>query len=247
MFLAYDTRVQNTGCGLQRINCRINSQLYDGTGKYSRSIQMCECRSRCRVCQVIRRHINGLYGCDGTALCGSDTLLKSTHLGLQCRLVSYCGRHTSKQGGNLGTCLRKTENIVDEQQDIFSCLVTEIFCHRKSGKTDTHTCSRRLVHLTEHHGGLIDNSGFLHLVIEVISFSCTLTNSGKYGISTVLGCDIVDQLLNQNGLSYTCSSEQTGLTAFLIRAKQIDYLDTGLQDLGRCGLFFKRRCFSVDR
>ena len=81
-------------------------------------------------------------------------------------------------------------------------------------------------------------------MIEVISFSCTLTNSGKYRISTVLGCDIVDQLLNQNGLSYTCSSEQT---AFLIRAKQIDYLDTGLQDLGRCGLFFKRRCFSVDR
>ena len=29
----------------------------------------------------------------------------------------------------------------------------------------------------------------------------------------MLGCDIVDQLLNQNGLSYTCSSEQTGLTA----------------------------------
>ena len=43
--------------------------------------------------------------------------------------------------------------------------------------------------------------------------ACTLTNSGKYRISTVLGCDIVDQLLNQNGLSYTCSSEQTGLTA----------------------------------
>ena len=69
-------------------------------------------------------------------------------------------------------------------------------------------------------------------MIKVITLTGTLSNTGKYGISTVLGCDIVDQLLNQNGLSYTCSSEQTGLTAFLIRAKQIDYLDGKLRTRG---------------
>ena len=104
------------------------------------------CRSR--VGQVIGRHINCLYGCDGTLSCGSDTLLQSAHLGCQRRLVSYGGRHTAKQSGNLGTCLRKTEDIVNEKQHILMFLITEILCHGKSGKTDTHTGSWRLVHLS---------------------------------------------------------------------------------------------------
>ena len=119
---------------------------------------MGECISRSRVGQVIGRHVNSLYGCDGTVLCRCNTLLKSTHLGLQGRLVTNGGWHTAKQSGNLGTCLRETEDIVDEQQYILACLVTEILCHGQSGQSDSHTGSRRFVHLSEHHGGFIDNA-----------------------------------------------------------------------------------------
>ena len=65
--------------------------------------------SRSRVSQVIRRHVYGLNGSDGTALGGCDTLLQSAHLRLQRRLVTNRRRHTAKQRGHLGTCLCKTE------------------------------------------------------------------------------------------------------------------------------------------
>ena len=52
-----------------------------------------------------------------------------------------------------------------------------------------------LVHLSEYHGGLIDNAGLLHLIIQVISFTGTLAYSGKYRIAAVLRGDVPDQLL----------------------------------------------------
>ena len=62
MLLTYDSGIQDTGCGLQRVYCGIDSQFYDRTGQNRGGIQMCECGRRCRVCQVIRRHIDCLYG-----------------------------------------------------------------------------------------------------------------------------------------------------------------------------------------
>ena len=80
MLLTYDSGIQDTGCGLQRVYCGIDSQFYDRTGQNRGGIQMCECGRRCRVCQVIRRHIDCLYGSNGSVLGGCDTLLQRTHL-----------------------------------------------------------------------------------------------------------------------------------------------------------------------
>ena len=44
----------------------------------------------------------------------------------------------------------------------------------------------------------------------------------------MLGCDVTDQLLDQYGLTYTGTTEQTDLTTLLIWAKKIYDLDTGL-------------------
>ena len=44
----------------------------------------------------------------------------------------------------------------------------------------------------------------------------------------MLRCDVVDQLLDQYGLTYTGSTEQTDLTTLLVRAEKINDLDTGL-------------------
>ena len=43
--------------------------------------------------------------------------------------------------------------------------------------------------------------------------------------------NVVDQLLDQYGFSYSCTSEQTDLSTLLIRAEQVNDLDTGLQHL----------------
>ena len=44
----------------------------------------------------------------------------------------------------------------------------------------------------------------------------------------MLGCNVTDQLLDQDGLTYTSTTEQTDLTTLLIWAKKVYDLDTGL-------------------
>ena len=63
----------------------------------------------------------------------------------------------------------------------------------------------------------------------------------------MLGCDVTDQLLDQYGLTYTGTTEQTDLTTLLIRAKQVNDLNTCFQKflLGR--LLYEFGCSSVDR
>ena len=129
---------------------------------------------------------------------------------------------------HLGTSLCKTENIVNEKKHVLSTFVTEILCHRKTGKTNSHSGSGGLIHLTKHHGGLINNSGFLHFIIKVISLTGTLTYTGKYGISTMLGCDIMNQLLDQYGFSYSCTTEKSDFSTLLVRAEKVNHLDSCL-------------------
>ena len=58
--------------------------------------------------------------------------------------------------------------------------------------------------------------------------------------------DILDQLLDQYGLTYTGTTEQTDLTTLGIRSQKVDNLDTCLQDLNNRTLLFKGRRISVD-
>ena len=246
MFFSHYSGIQDARSGLQGVYCRINTQFHNGTGKHCSSIQMSKSGCRSRVCQVICRHIYCLHRSDRTVLCGSDALLKSTHFCLQRRLITYGRRHTSHKGGNLGSCLGETENIVDEKQYILSAFVAEIFCHGKSRQANTHSGSGGLVHLSEHHGGFIDNTGLSHFVIKVVSFTGTLSHTGKYGISAMLCGNVTDKLLDQYGFSYSCTAEEADLSAFLIRAEKVYHLDAGFQHLCGSCLFFKTGSFSVD-
>ena len=89
MFFTYNIRLQNTGSGFQRVNGRINTLLYDLSGKNGCCIQMSKCSCRSRVSQVIGRYIDSLYRCYRTILSRSDTFLKFTHLSSQCWLITY--------------------------------------------------------------------------------------------------------------------------------------------------------------
>ena len=63
----------------------------------------------------------------------------------------------------------------------------------------------------------------------------------------MLRCNIGNQFLDKNGLSYTSSTEQTDFSTFLIWAQKVNNLDTCLQHLCLCCLLFKAWSFSVNR
>ena len=125
-------------------------------------------------------------------------------------------------------------------------LITEIFCHCKSCLSDTHTSSRWLIHLSEYQGCFLQYSGFFHLCPEVVTLTGTLSNSCKNGISAMLCCNVTNQFLNQYGLTYTGTTEQTDLTTFCIRSKKIDNFNTCLKDLNYRALVLECRRLSVD-
>ena len=58
--------------------------------------------------------------------------------------------------------------------------------------------------------------------------------------------NVLDQLLDQDCLTNTGTTEQTDLTTFCIWCKKVDDLDSRLQDLYYRTLIFKCRRFSVD-
>ena len=207
---------------------------------------MGKCGSRSRVSQVIRRHIYSLNRGNRPLLCRGDTLLQGAHLRSQSRLISYRGRHTSQQSGYLGACLGKTENIINKQKHILILHITEIFCHGQAGKGNSHTGSRRLVHLTIYQSGLVDNAALLHLAVKIISLTGTLANACKYRQAAVSRSNVVDQLHNKNRLSYAGTAEQTDLTALCVRTDQVYYLDTCLQDFCSRHLLFIGRSRTMD-
>ena len=45
-------------------------------------------------------------------------------------------------------------------------------------------------------------------MIQVVTLTGTLTYTGEYGISAVLGSDITDQLLDQYGLTYSGTADR---------------------------------------
>ena len=62
--------------------------------------------------------------------------------------------------------------------------------------------------------------------------------AGKHGKSAMSCRNIVDQLHDQYGFSYTCAAEQTNFTAFCIGTDQIHDLNSGLQNFCRRHLVF---------
>ena len=174
------------------------------------------------------------------------------HVGVRGRTTTYSAPIRDTKNRIVGVILADIpvsllQDIVNEEKHVLVGHITEILRHGKSCKTYTHSRSGGFVHLTEDHGGLIDNPGIRHFMIKIISLTGPLTYAGEYGISAVLGSDIADQLLDQDGLSYARTSEESDLTTLLIGAEQVNDLDTGLQDLRICRLLGESRCLPMDR
>ena len=151
-----------------------------------------------------------------------DALLQVAHLGSQRGLVANSGRHTAEQSRHLGTRLGEAEDVVDEQQHVLA-LIAEVLRLGQTGQAHAQTGSRRLVHLTVDQAGLVDNAGIAHLEVQVGTLAGTLTDAGEDGRAAVLLRQVVDELLDDNGLANASAAKQTSLTA----------LDEGLDKVDR--------------
>ncbi len=99
-------------------------------------------------------------------------------------------------------------------------LITEIFCHCKSCLSNTHTCSRWLIHLSEHQGCFSRTpDSFISVQRSFPSRerSPTPVNMEYPPCSVAI---LLDQLLDQNCFTYTGTTEQTDLTTLCIRARR---------------------------
>ena len=66
---------------------------------------------------------------------------------------------------------------------------------------------------------------------KVVTLTSTLTHAGEYGESSVRLSDVVDELHDDNGLSYSRTAEETDLSTFKEWSDEVYYLDSGLKDL----------------
>jgi hypothetical protein len=87
---------------------------------------------------------------------------------------------------------------------------------------------------------------FLHLVVEVVALTGTLTHAGEHGQAAVCLGDVVDQFHHVDGLADAGAAEQADLATLGKRAHQVDDLDAGFQQLSGRGLVFVRRGRTVD-
>ena len=124
--------------------------------------------------------------------------------------------------------------------------VAEVLRHGQAGQADAHTDAGRLVHLSEDQSGHIGDAAGLHLVPEVITLTAALADAGEDRVGRVLHTHVMDQLLDQNGLTDTCAAEEADLTALRVRLQQVDDLDTGLEDLDRGTLVLELRRFPMN-
>ena len=246
VILAQHVRLQNTGRTLQRVDRGIDAQLRDGSGQNRGRIQVGKGRGRGRVRQVVGRDIDGLNRGDRTVSCGCDALLQVAHLGCQRRLITDGGGHAPQQGRDFGARLGETEDVVDEQQNVLAGAVTEIFRNRQAGQRHAETGSGRLVHLAEDQRRLVDDTGLVHLVPEVVAFTAALAYPGKDRIAAVLIGDVPDQFHDQHRLADARASEEADLTAAGIGGQQVHDLDAGLQHLGGGQDLGKLRGLAVD-
>ena len=200
-----------------------------------------------RVGVVVRGHVDGLERRDRALLGRGDPLLELAHLSGERRLVSHRRRHAAEKRRHFGARLREAEDVVDEEEDVAALRVAEVLGHRQPGEADAQTDAGGLVHLAEDHDGLVDDARFGHLAEEVVAFAGPLADTGEHGIATVLGGDVANELLDDDGLADAGAAEEADLTAALERGDQVDDLDAGLEDLRLGLLLLERRRIAMDR
>ncbi len=139
------------------------------------------------------------------------------------------------------------EDVVDEQQYVFVLDVAEVLGHRERRERDTQPHARRLVHLPEHEGGLLDHAGFGHLEEQVVALAGPLPHAGEDRNAALLLGLAADHLLDDHRLPHAGAAEHPDLAALDVGLQEVDHLDPGLEhDLLRLEIG-EGRSLTVDR
>ena len=190
-------------------------------------------RRRRRVGVVVGGHVDRLHRRDRALLRRGDALLQLAHLGQQRRLVADGRRHAAEQRRHFRARLREAEDVVDEEQHVLAS--------RRRGSTpatvrplsaDAQARAWRLGHLAVDQRGArlrevlhVDDAALLELEPEVVAFARALADAGEHRHAAVLHGDVVDQLLDDDGLADAGAAEQPDLAAAQVRLEQVDDLD----------------------
>ena len=128
--------------------------------------------------------------------------------------------------------------------------------HRKGSECNAKSCSRRLIHLTEDHGSLVDNAllgavyvlkgRFGHFEPEVISFTSSLSDTGEHRHAGSFHRDVSDELLNQNRLAQTGTTKETDLSTLVEGDHEVNNLQTGTEQFDASRLIFIARWLAVN-
>ena len=101
MFFPDDGCIQDTRRRIERVDCRVNSQLSNLTAQDGCGVQVGERSGGSGVGQVVSRDVNSLNRRNRSIFRRRDAFLHGTHFAGKRRLVSHGRRHTSQQRGNL--------------------------------------------------------------------------------------------------------------------------------------------------
>jgi hypothetical protein len=187
--------------------------------------------------KIVSGDIDSLDRGNGTVLGSGNTFLHTTHISGKSGLVTDSRGDTTQKGRDLRTGLGETENVINEEKHILTFIITEIFSNGKTSESDTGTGTRGLIHLTKDKSTLgvtikLNDTGFNHFVVQIVTFTSTFTDATEDGVTTVSLGDVVNQFLNQDSLADTGTTEKTNLTTTSVGGKKIDDLDTSLENFG---------------
>ena len=125
--------------------------------------------------------------------------------------------------------------------------VAEVLGHGQRAQSHAQSRARRLVHLAEHEGGLVEDPGLAHLDDQVVALTGALADAGEDGHAVVVEGHALDHLLDEDRLSDAGTAEQADLAALDVGGEQVDDLDPRLEH-PRLGLeLVEGRRLAVDR
>ena len=227
--LADDLGLEDRRRRRQRVDRRVDAERGDLAAQLGGGVEEGEGGERRRVGVVVGGHVHGLQRGDRAATGGGDPLLQLAHLVGQRRLVAHGRGHAAEQRRHFGARLHEAEDVVDEQQHVLVLHVAEVLGHRQRRQGDAQADARRLVHLAEHQGGLLEHARLGHLDHEVGALTGALADAGEHGHTAVVLRHTTDHLGDQHGLADAGTTEQADLAARHVRGEQVDDLDAGLE------------------
>ena len=231
----------------------VDAELRDLAREVRGGVEVGEGRGGRRVGVVVGGHVDRLHRGDRALLGGGDALLQLAHLRLQRRLVADGGGHAAEQRRHLRARLGEAEDVVDEEQHVLAFVVAEVLGHREAGEGDAQARAGRLRHLAVDERGLallevleVDDPRLLELQPEVVALARALADAREHRDAAVLLGQVVDELLDDDGLADAGAAEQADLAAAQVGLDEVDDLDAGLEHLERRGLLLEGGGGAVD-